>query len=90
MKIAETLNRIGNLWGEVLCLTDETVNQLSFDCARIKVATRHIEVIDRVIFLQWNGRSIPVRVQDEPYDHLSLNWCQKKFQGTEGISVGND
>ncbi|KAL7253570.1 hypothetical protein ACSBR1_007993 [Camellia fascicularis] len=62
-----TLNRIGNLWGEVICIEGDICNPESFEYARIQILTKCMEPINKVINLECKGYSRTVRV----WEHLS-------------------
>ncbi|KAL7208371.1 hypothetical protein ACSBR1_030178 [Camellia fascicularis] len=62
-----TLNRIGNLWGEVLCIEGDICNPKSFEYARIQILTKSMEPINKVINLECKGYSHTIRV----WEHLS-------------------
>ncbi|XP_028059322.1 uncharacterized protein LOC114263027 [Camellia sinensis] len=62
-----TLNRIGKVWGEVICIEGDICNPESFEYARIQILTKCMEPINTIINLECKGYSQTVRV----WEHLS-------------------
>lgn len=59
------LNRIGNIWAEVICIEGDVCNPKSFEYARIQILTRCMEPINEVINLECKGSSHTVRVWEQ-------------------------
>ncbi|KAL7187904.1 hypothetical protein ACSBR1_037864 [Camellia fascicularis] len=61
-----TLNRIGNIWGEVICIEDDLCNPTSFECAKIQIITRCMEPINKAVHLECKGKEVVVlsRIMD--------------------------
>ncbi|KAL7241695.1 hypothetical protein ACSBR1_014313 [Camellia fascicularis] len=49
LSTSDTFSKIGRLWGEVIRLDEETTNQLSFKCGRVKIATNFMGYINTVV-----------------------------------------
>ncbi|KAL7227601.1 hypothetical protein ACSBR1_022464 [Camellia fascicularis] len=57
-----TFTRIGSIWGEVVQVDEDTSRMRSFKCGKVKIITKSLEPINRMIQLNCNGRLYPVRV----------------------------
>ncbi|GFY83050.1 hypothetical protein Acr_02g0012900 [Actinidia rufa] len=60
-----TFLKIGNLWGEVLAIDDETANYKNFEYGRVRIFTSCFENICHSIQLDHNGLCFPVRIMEE-------------------------
>ncbi|KAL7264041.1 hypothetical protein ACSBR1_002073 [Camellia fascicularis] len=59
------LHRIGNLWGEILCTEGELSQPLLFNCGKMKISTKYMEPINKLINMECKGVLYPVRVCEE-------------------------
>ncbi|XP_028057424.1 uncharacterized protein LOC114261350 [Camellia sinensis] len=57
-----TFKSIGRVWGEVVHLDDDTTRTNSFQYGRVRVVTKSMENINKVIYLGCDGSLVPVRV----------------------------
>ncbi|KAL7232299.1 hypothetical protein ACSBR2_010342 [Camellia fascicularis] len=85
-----TLNRIGKLWGEVICIEGDLCNPVSFECAKIQIVTRCIEPINQAINLECKGTLHSVRVWEQ-YPGVSKALvgsckCSKRYGREENCS----
>lgn len=61
----DSFMKLGRLWGVVLQIDDETSNQTSFRCGRIRIVTNFMGLINTVVLVKCRDRSYPVRICEE-------------------------
>ncbi|THG03719.1 hypothetical protein TEA_009088 [Camellia sinensis var. sinensis] len=61
-----TFRKIGQLWGEVVLLTEDVCSPKSFRCGRCKIVTNAMNPINTSLNLECKGRIYPIRVLEEP------------------------
>ncbi|CAL5380719.1 unnamed protein product [Camellia sinensis] len=61
----DTFMKIGRVWGEIIRIDEDTLNQVSFSYGRIKVATSVMSSINTVVHIQCNDMMYPIRVCEE-------------------------
>ncbi|KAL7176991.1 hypothetical protein ACSBR2_030345 [Camellia fascicularis] len=59
------LRRIGGLWGNFLCFDGDSDYPKSFACAKLKISTKCMEPINKVVKLDCKGLLYPLRVCEE-------------------------
>ncbi|GMP92906.1 hypothetical protein CsSME_00042953 [Camellia sinensis var. sinensis] len=60
-----TFKRIGELWGVIVGIDDDTVSMQSLHCGKVRIATKCMESINTTIILNCKGVSYPVKVCEE-------------------------
>ncbi|CAL5340797.1 unnamed protein product [Camellia sinensis] len=84
---SDTFKKIGGLWGEVIRLDEETINQLSFKCGRIKIVTSCMGYINSVVQVRCSGRNYPVRCS--LHERCSSNNMENMY-GSSGERVAEE
>ncbi|KAL7229902.1 hypothetical protein ACSBR2_008455 [Camellia fascicularis] len=59
------MNKIGRLWGEIICYEDELCQQESFTSGKMQIYTKCMELINKVVNLECKWVVYPVRVCEE-------------------------
>ncbi|GMP74093.1 hypothetical protein CsSME_00031617 [Camellia sinensis var. sinensis] len=54
--------RIGELWGEVVAIHEETLSLASLKYGKVKVITSQLETIDKTVTMESKGISYPIKV----------------------------
>ncbi|KAL7233551.1 hypothetical protein ACSBR1_017214 [Camellia fascicularis] len=69
------IRKIGEVWGQVLCLEGVTSQPLTFVCAKVKISTKSMESINSAVNLECRGRVFPVKVCEEQVINLKSGKC---------------
>lgn len=64
---ATTFNKIGQIWGEIISISKESFNCVSFTIGKVLISTTTMEKINQVITLVNKDRKYNVRVSEEQY-----------------------
>lgn len=81
--------KIGQNWGEVISISDETFGNVSFTVGKVLVATKHMDLINQEILLINNDRRYSVRVSEEQFVINTFFKSQCKCIGCSSEEVLN-
>ncbi|GMP48917.1 hypothetical protein CsSME_00016098 [Camellia sinensis var. sinensis] len=91
--------KIGEACGVVVELDDNVSSMKSLKCGKIRICTSHLELIDKLVILEKDGRAYPVRVVEERDllttsldrgDHCSATHHASRSEGDDAGNIGAD
>ncbi|GMQ03247.1 hypothetical protein CsSME_00049123 [Camellia sinensis var. sinensis] len=84
----KTFSSIGETWGAVLAIDEDTLRLNSLHCSKVKIATSSMESINHIINLECKGTIYPMRVCEEQIIVSKLTSDQCTSQPTEWKNAG--
>ncbi|CAL5358449.1 unnamed protein product [Camellia sinensis] len=87
---SKTFSNIGTIWGEVIEFDDDTLSMNNLQRGRIRIATTHMESINKTVHLDCQGTLYPVKVCEEQIVTkvvlTKICKCHKKYDEGDGYS----
>lgn len=62
---AGTFIKLGQIWGNVIQTSDDTVKGISFAVGKVLISTRYMDMINKVVFVENKGVKFQVRICEE-------------------------
>ncbi|KAL7251601.1 hypothetical protein ACSBR1_013444 [Camellia fascicularis] len=86
----DTFRSIGAIWGEVVQFDDDTINNVSFRCGKVRVITKCLDFIHQTMKLQCKGKVYPVRVCENFDSTVVMEQAQSNCMTRSPEKIGNE